>query len=156
MEIVQLVPEDWATFRALRLAAVADAPYAFSSTLAWERQHDEAGWRARLATRTQFAARDGEDHWLGTAGAFGDGPSIDLVSMWVAPDARGRGIGAALVERVIEHARAIGAGAIYLMVTEGNTAAAQLYARCGFAWTGVVQPVRFGEPRTEREMVLRL
>jgi hypothetical protein len=48
MEIVGLRPEDWAVFRDVRLAALAESPAAFGSRLADEAQHDEARWRARL------------------------------------------------------------------------------------------------------------
>src|SRR5579875_3297701 len=44
-------PEDWRRWRALRLAALAEAPWAFSSTLAqWSGPGDtEARWKDRLA-----------------------------------------------------------------------------------------------------------
>src|SRR5882757_8184906 len=73
MEIVLLTPDDWAVFRAVRLAALAEAPYAFGSTLEDEQHRDEAGWRANLATRAQFVARDGDGTVLGTAGAIREG-----------------------------------------------------------------------------------
>jgi len=151
MEIVRLVPDDWATFRDLRSAALSEAPYAFGSTLDDEHRLREPDWRAKLASRAQFVARD--PGALGTVGAYRDGDTIDLISMWVEPVARGRGIGAALVARVIAHARQLGCRQVRLWVTEGNDTAERLYTRCGFVRTGAVQPRRAGEPICEAEMV---
>lgn len=156
MEIVQLVPDDWAMFRALRMTALSQAPYAFSSTLEGERQLGEAAWRAKLATRAQFVARDPDGSPLGTAGAFREADAIELISMWVEPRARGRGVGAALVERVVAHARAVGCREVHLHVAADNPTAERLYARCSFTRTGVVEPIRIGEPRLEARMVRTL
>ena len=155
MDIAQLVPDDWAVFRALRIAALSEAPYAFGSTLDGEQRLGEADWRTRLATRVQFVVRDEGRAPVGTIGAYrdGDGEVIELVSMWVAPAVRGHGVGAALVERVVAHARELGCCEVRLWVTEGNAGAERLYARCGFVRTGGVQPIRPGEPGNEVEML---
>jgi ribosomal protein S18 acetylase RimI-like enzyme len=150
VNIVRLMPDDWATFRDIRLAALADAPHAFSSRLATETLLDEPKWRAKLETRAQFLARD--ETVLGTAGAFREGHTIQLISMWVAPIARHRGVGAALVERVVEHAREVGSPSVVLRVRVGNDEAERLYARCGFHRTGV----HVDDGELEAEMVRAL
>ena len=152
MEIAQLAPGDWELFRTLRIAALSDAPAAFGSTLAETLALGEAAWRATLAARAQFVARDGDGAAVGTAGAYRDGDAIKLVSMWVAPAARGRGIGAALVHRVLGHAHEVGCREVRLWVTGGNAVAERLYVRCGFVRTGTLQPIRPGEPALEVEM----
>jgi len=137
--IIRLAPDDWATFRDVRLAALSDAPQAFSSKLANEKLLDEPKWRAKLETRAQFLARNNDEAEavLGTAGAFREGDAIQLISMWVAPIARHHGVGAALVERVIEHAREVRSHSVVLRVRIGNDDAERLYARCGFVRTSV-------------------
>lgn len=151
-------PDEWERFRELRLTALAEAPYAFGSTLARELGFDEETWRARLARGRQLVAeRDGD--WLGTVAgvAAEDGSGAELVSMWVAPQARGGGLGAELVLAVIDWARAAGHDRLSLWVAEGNQRAERLYLRLGFARTGRVVPIRPEEPdRLEAEMSLRL
>jgi RimJ/RimL family protein N-acetyltransferase len=139
-------------FREVRLAALRDAPYAFASTLEHERTVDEEHWRERLANRAQFAAvLDGEI--VGTAaGIDSDKKIAALISMWVAPRARGKGAGQLLVDAVLDWARKAGYGSVSLWVADGNKAAERLYLRCGFTRTGVVQPIHPGEARAEYEM----
>ena len=49
LELVRLTPTAWREYREIRLAALAEAPFAFGSTLAEERRLRAADWRARLA-----------------------------------------------------------------------------------------------------------
>lgn len=155
--IALLTPDDWAEFRDARLAALAEAPYAFGGVLADEQVHGEAAWRKRLAARAQFVARE-DGRTVGMAGVFRDGKNevCELVSMWIAPSHRKRGVGQRIVERVIAHAREIGCDEMRLLVAEDNPAAERLYARCGFTRTGIAGPIRPGEPRLRVEMALAL
>ena len=47
--------------------------------------------------------------------------------MWTAPEARGRGHARALLDRLVDHARARGVTTVELHVTEGNDTARRLY-----------------------------
>jgi GNAT superfamily N-acetyltransferase len=143
-------------FREVRLAALQDAPHAFGSTYEHEVTAGETSWRERLANRAQLAAEmDGEI--VGTAaGIASEQGSAALISMWVAPRARGRGVGAQLVNAVLDWARDQGHSSVFLWVADGNAVAERLYERCGFIRTGAVQPVHPGEPRVEFEMWKRV
>lgn len=134
-----LTVDDWPLWRELRLAALTEAPYAFGSRLVdWQGDGDrEQRWRDRLALPGSYnlvALLD--DQPVGMAsGLPGDGVA-ELISMWVSPRARGRGIGDLLVREVEEWARQRGFRLLRLAVAEGNAAAAALYARNGLRPTG--------------------
>ena len=77
--------------------------------------------------------------------------------MWVAPVARGRGVGDGLVDAVVDWARAAGYPRVVLDVGDENLPAIRLYERKGFEPTGRTRT--FSEPRThirehERALVL--
>jgi GNAT superfamily N-acetyltransferase len=145
--VLRVQPADWATYREIRLAGLADAPSAFGSDVAREEAMTPADWRARLTRRSTFAA-SALHGLVGTAaGIPGDvAGHAELVGMWVHPDWRRRGIGGLLVGAVIDWATAAPFRAIDLWVTVGNDAAEALYARLGFVRTGGTQPVRENDP----------
>jgi ribosomal-protein-alanine N-acetyltransferase len=60
----------------------------------------------------------------------------EILTLAVAPAARRRGVGAALVDRAMQRAAAAGAGAMFLEVASGNQAARALYERAGFIRVG--------------------
>jgi GNAT superfamily N-acetyltransferase len=126
---------DWVLKRDLRLAALRDAPGAFGATLADALARDEAGWRRWGSTGAVFAAFSG-GRPVGLAGgvpADGDPTAAELFSMWVDPDARGRGVAAALTDAVVGWARGRGYRRVWLEVASGNDTATRTYARYGFA-----------------------
>ena len=55
-----------------------------------------------------------------------------LAELYVVPDKRGRGIGRALMNEVLEIARSEGAGHIELNTSDGDVAARALYESLGF------------------------
>jgi ribosomal protein S18 acetylase RimI-like enzyme len=61
--------------------------------------------------------------------------------MFVRPQARGHGVGEALVDAVAVWARGKDAKSVHLWVTETNKPAIRLYERCGFTATPERQPL---------------
>ena len=128
--------DDWPLWRLLRLEALGEAPYAFSSTLAqWQNEGDtETRWRARL-TSVPFnvvAYLGVKAAGMASGTVTDEAGTMELISMWVAPFARGRGVGDSLVATVIEWARGQRASKLVLDVVESNEHAATLYRRHGF------------------------
>jgi GNAT superfamily N-acetyltransferase len=139
----ELAAGDWELLRDVRLAALSEAPYAFGSTYAREVAFTEEQWRARILNRgvTFFGFLADVTEPAGVGGVYtGDGVA-DLVSMWVRPSARGRGVGEALVEAAAAWAKTRDYDTLSLWVTESNTPARGLYERCGFTPTGEYQPL---------------
>ena len=131
-----LATAEWRLYREIRLAALAQAPEAFSSTLAREEAFSEVVWRQRLSGRNQFIA-ECQNEPCGLVGIIPDGPAAaELVSMWVHPAYRGRGVGGALVSAALDWAHERGARSVRLWVAEGNLSAENLYTAKGFVRTG--------------------
>ncbi|GAA3714348.1 hypothetical protein GCM10022204_36800 [Microlunatus aurantiacus] len=153
------VAEDWSVSRAIRLQALAEAPLAFASTLERETAFDPDQWRERIAGAAQFLAETDDGEVVGTATGVADpgepGTTL-LVAMFVAPPARGQGLGDRLVAAVVDQARSDGADRVLLHVVETNPGAERLYARCGFARTGATVPLPHRPDLIEHEMVLGL
>jgi GNAT superfamily N-acetyltransferase len=61
--------------------------------------------------------------------------------MFVRPQARGRGVGEAIIDAVVGWAIQKGATTVHLWVTETNSRARMLYERCGFTVTAERQPL---------------
>ncbi len=167
-----LVADDWAQARDARLAALAEAPQAFASALERELAFAEDIWRSRAGSGRTFGAFDGAEI-IGLATGLppddrpadslspdsqpGQGPTWNLVGMWVAPKWRGKGVADSLVAAVCELARQSGAASVALDVTEVNVRARSFYRRLGFAPTGRRQLVRPDDPdHWEEQLVLRL
>jgi ribosomal protein S18 acetylase RimI-like enzyme len=151
VETIRLSPDDWALFRDLRLRALAEAPEAFGSRHADWADAPEERWRARLeAVELNLVARLGDED-VGMACGAVDGDGAELISMWVDPAHRGRGVAGALTAAVVEWASAAGR-TTYLMVRSDNARAIAAYERAGFVDLGVPEG-HTGPP--ERRMVHR-
>ncbi|WP_336920761.1 ribosomal protein S18-alanine N-acetyltransferase [Aquipuribacter sp. SD81] len=86
--------------------------------------------------RVYERAEDADGRLLGYAGTAAHGPDAELQTVAVLPAARGRGLGATLLQRACARARADGARRLHLEVREDNDAALALYARAGFGRVG--------------------
>jgi ribosomal protein S18 acetylase RimI-like enzyme len=162
IELRALGPDDWRAWRELRLAALAEAAYAFGSRLAdWQGDGDrEERWRDRLGIPGSYnviAVLDGQPAGMASGvPAEDEEGAAELISMWVSPAARGHGVGDRLVRAVEQWARRAGARVIKLAVSEGNESAIALYRRNGFADTGQLGDLMPDGIRRERVMAKAL
>jgi ribosomal protein S18 acetylase RimI-like enzyme len=161
IEVRSLGPDDWEIWRSLRLLALAEAPHAFGSRLAdWQGENDrEDRWRGRLSIAGSYnivAVLD--DRHVGMASgvpAPADGVA-ELISMWVAPTARGRGAGDLLVREIERWALSVDVRILRLDVSEDNDRASRLYVRNGFEYTGELGDLMPDGLRRERVMAKQL
>ncbi|WP_242089543.1 GNAT family N-acetyltransferase [Curtobacterium sp. DN_7.5] len=170
--------DDWALWRPVRLAALADAPGAFGSRLVdWEHA-SEHRWRTRLSLpgALDLLAVDTDGHpangttsvpgrhadpdagpvrAVGMASGVPDADDprrVELISMWVAPDERRRGVARALIGAVATWAAEQGARELVLAVVPDNAGARETYARTGFS---VTDDVGEALPDGRHEIVMR-
>ena len=160
MEIQRLTAEEGPRLRTIRLRALRDAPNAFGSTFAESANRSPEAWSKQLSgTIATFVAVVGDSD-VGLVRGAADrnvGDKAWLISMWVAPEARGRSVGAALIDAVVEWARSEGFVELLLDVGDDNVPATALYTRKGFEPSGEVgtlPPPR--EHIREHRRVLRL
>jgi ribosomal protein S18 acetylase RimI-like enzyme len=163
ISIVPITAQNFLVFKAVRLRALQDSPFAFGSTYAREAEFTDDEWRRRAENwngvmGAGFLAMD-ENEACGIVGSFleaMDRTQARLVSMWTAPTHRMRGVGALLVRAAENWARGAGANTMSLMVTSNNQPAQLFYERLGFAFTGVREPWPNDPAFFEHEMSRRI
>jgi ribosomal protein S18 acetylase RimI-like enzyme len=152
MEIRRLVPADAPAFRALRLRALREHPEAFTSSYEEDAAHPLELTSLRLeGSRHAFWGAFQGNELYGTVGLERETRAKSrhkgsVVAMYVAMEVTAQGVGRALLDALLAHARAQGLGSLVLTVTEGNTAALQLYQSAGFRCFGIEpDAIRLGE-----------
>ncbi|MFI6828878.1 GNAT family N-acetyltransferase [Kribbella sp. NPDC050241] len=156
IELRDIGADDWKLWRDLRVAALTEAPYAFGSQLADWVDAPEERWRERLSAPGAYqviASLDGTP--VGMVGGFPgeETGTAELVSMWIAPTGRGRGVGDTLITTIAQWASGTGARVLKLSVADGNDPAHKLYLRNGFADTDELGDLMPDGVR--RELVMR-
>jgi ribosomal protein S18 acetylase RimI-like enzyme len=159
-ELVRIGSELTAEYRAVRLRALQETPLAFGSTFEREVRLTDEEWMARAARCSGgrdvgFLARcDGEYAGLALCFVDAEDPSVgQLISMWVAPEARRSGVGRMLIDAIVAWAAERGLRTIKLMVTSVNGGAMEFYRRLGFERTGRTEPYPNDPAVVEYEMV---
>ena len=140
LEIRIVTADDAEEFRALRLRALREEPEAFGSS--WEEESarplEQTVVRLQGDGMTAFGGFDDAGRLAGMVRLHRqDGVKsehkADIISMYVAPEARGRGMGKMLLDAAIAHARATpGIEQLLLAVNVANTPARNLYLAMGF------------------------
>jgi ribosomal-protein-alanine N-acetyltransferase len=98
-----------------------------------------AAFSGLLASPGMFALiapADGQGEPAGFVLARAIAGEAEIVAIGVAPDRRGAGLGATLLEGALELSRMAGAEAVFLEVAENNNWACQLYTGRGFIKIG--------------------
>ncbi len=134
---------DGPALRELRLRALRTDPNAFASTLEREEAYTDEDWRGWAAEdasgpagATFLAVLGGVP--VGLVGGYrsADDGRYRIVAMWVAPGARGRGVGRRLLGAVEGWIAESGGEDAWLAVADRARAARRLYERAGYVETG--------------------
>jgi len=150
--------------RAVRLAALADAPGDATTTLARAEAHDADHWVNSAAANssgplqaTFLAEATDVDGAVGLVGAYANrGGVVNVVGLWSAPGHRDVGVASALLEAVANWARDNGDARLRLWVVERNEFARQFYEVEGFRITGTDMPHELDPRLRQAEMVFDL
>jgi len=140
INIITLQPLEWEKYRAIRLCALKEEPQAFASTYEENLHKPSEMWAERL---TQ--ALEGKNQWLyfaeqngnlvGMAGAFmRENESIpEVIAVYVTREARGQGVAKKLMMTLISAIKENSLiHILHLEVNTKQTAAIELYKKCGF------------------------
>jgi GNAT superfamily N-acetyltransferase len=163
-KVRKFTPQEWETYRDLRLRALADSPDAFGSTLAAEQDRSDAEWSNRLVSGADsnwdlplLAEIDIRPIGLAWGRIEKTNPDVaNLYQMWVAPTHRCLGAGKMLLEAVVDWARTRDVNCLDLGVTFRNSPAMRLYTHAGFQPVGEPQPMRQGSELLGQPMRLKL
>jgi len=162
-------PDEGPRLRAIRLAALADAPGDATTTLARAEARSAEHWdEAALANAsgglqaTFFAepadgagAVDDGAEPIGLIGAYANESGIvNLVGLWSAPGYRDVGVAPALLDAVASWARTIGADRLRMWVVERNDFAKAFYLDQGFEPTGASIPYEL-DPRLKQVAMVK-
>jgi len=159
MMIERLQPEDWMRLKKLRLAALSDSPDAFGSTLDGALGYSDSDWENGIHDLTTFVAVvDEVDQGMLRCVPDKDDPSsMFLISMWIAPEARGSGLAEKLIQITVEWARSKSYKQLLLDVADNNNAAIKLYSKLLFEPNGETGTLPFPrEHITEHRRVRKL
>ena len=162
-----LTESDLEAYTALRRESLLDAPLAFGSSPEDDSAASVEALRAQLQRAPDwmlFGAFDDDGRLAGAAGAIRArhrkaAHKMHVWGVYVRPSSRRLGLGRALLEAVIAHARATpGIDWLQLAVSTSATPARRLYERAGFAaWGTEPDALRYeGESADEVWMALRV
>ncbi|MEM9345097.1 MAG: N-acetyltransferase family protein [Planctomycetota bacterium] len=151
MQIRSATPDDADAITAIYNDAIVN-----TTAILWHEPKPASLWRERLTDRpAHFPVRVAEDDsgaFVGFAllGPYDDKCGYDGVAEWsvyLAETARGKGLGLALSESVIEAGLAAGLHSILSRVTEGNVVSERLHDKLGFTKVGTFKQLgqKFGK-----------
>ena len=140
--------DEWETYRHLRMAALAGSPGSFRTLLEDVADRPDSEWAAqheasvRADDRVSFFAET--DRPVGVSFSRLEGEQLHIYPMWIEPEARGLGLGRAMIDAAFAWGKVRGATSARLAVTIGNDEGERLYVRTGFEPTGETEPLRDG------------
>ena len=136
MLVAALRPDDWPAVHAIYQAGIDTGNATFETTVpAWE------DWDAAHLPDHRLVARDGDRvvGWSALAPVSDRCAYAGVAedSIYIAPDARGRGVGRQLLTAVVASAEHAGIWTVQTAIFPENQASIRLHQACGFRVVGV-------------------
>ena len=147
-EIIKLLPSEAMRFKSIRLRSLKESPEAFGTRFETAVTWDDSNWISQVEKLNTFiAAIEGSDVGVVRSAKDENNPEIAwIISMWVAPEARGKKIASKLLHAIIEWAKKENLTGLKLNVVDSNKAAISLYEKHGFIANGITG--QFPDPRS--------
>ncbi len=138
VDIRQLRPDDWRQDRTITLTALASAPEAFEATVEQTRTFSPDEWRdgVQRSLAAFVAFQDGVPIGKVAATAYDDADTVQLASLFVVPEARGRDVADRLIRSVVDWAWRQGFSRVAVRVREEDERAQRVCGRNNFGWSG--------------------
>jgi len=146
VEIKPMLAEQWQLHKAVRCAALAEAPYAYSSTLESVLKRSDEDWRnitQRYASHpnsvTYFAFEN--ENPSGMSACVINGNEVEMFAVWVDPAYRRNGVGHALIDFGRTWSQSKGAARLRVGIFDDNSDALAFYRSVGFTDSGRTDPI---------------
>jgi len=145
IRIEPMTPEDWPAVRTIYEQGIATGVATFETDVpSWE------AWDAGHRPEHRLVARDGDGRVLGWVAVSSYSrrrvyAGVVEESVYVAAEARGRGVGRELLERLLADTEAAGIWTVQAGIQSGNASSLALHERVGFRRVGVRE--RIGRDR---------
>ncbi|RPJ82249.1 MAG: N-acetyltransferase family protein [Acidobacteria bacterium] len=151
--VASMVPADWEQVREIFIQGIATGNATFETHApTWDHWDSSHLSSCRLVARRQDGRLSG---WaaLSRVSARQVYRGIAEVSVYVANDCRGQGVGAALLEKLVEESETVGLWTLQAHIFPENEASLRLHQKAGFRQVG--RRERFGKMgETWRDVLL--
>ena len=145
VEIKPMLPDHWQLYKAVRCAALADAPFAYSSTLESVLKRSDDDWRkithlyASTPNSVTYFVFENEIPCGMSACIIGSNQA-EMYAVWVDPAYRLKGVGRALIEFGRAWSQSRGAKQLKVGIFDDNPGALAFYRSVGFKDSGLTDP----------------
>lgn len=151
--IEQLDAANWTELKTLRTEAVTNSPRAFGQTPEEVRAMNQVDWQHMFDRGKYFVIREG-GRLVGMICVVRSKEEkqrhvASVYSLYISPEARGKGLGKALIKRALDDLRDGDVYKVKLAVDSKNTGVMKLYEEIGFVKCGE----RKGELKVGNELV---
>jgi L-amino acid N-acyltransferase YncA len=146
-EIRPLYPFDWEAVRRIYLEGIATGHGTFETAAPdWDRWDGSHRRDCRLVAQASDREVVG---WaaLSPASTRKVYAGVAEVSVYVAENARGRGVGAALLSNLVDASEEAGLWTLQAGIFPENAASLAIHEKCGFRRVGIRERVGFGQGR---------